>query len=256
MADWRIRPLPVEMLAYARSDTHYLLFIFDSLLNALISRSSPRSSPTPDASLPPSTATPVPSTTPHLLRTVLQRSEDTCRRRYAREIYDAQEGSGPQGYRLLAKKWGKDAILRSPPFGSAARVEGFVFRRVHEWRDRVAREEDESTRWVLPNHQIFTLAGGRPTSVKSLMMVLQPMTALVRERGEELVDVIRKAVEEAEGETGSGAPGGATVTAMDVEEVAPVQATATVVADVWDMLSSESRAFCPADHDSFIEPAC
>ena len=141
---------------------------------------------------------------PHLLRTVLQRSEDTCRRRYAREIYDAQEGSGPQGYRLLAKKWGKDAILRSPPFGSAARVEGFVFRRVHEWRDRVAREEDESTRWVLPNHQIFTLAGGRPTSVKSLMMVLQPMTALVRERGEELVDVIRKAVEGGRDASGVG----------------------------------------------------
>jgi exosome complex exonuclease RRP6 len=31
MADWRVRPLPPEMLHYAREDTHYLLYIFDKL---------------------------------------------------------------------------------------------------------------------------------------------------------------------------------------------------------------------------------
>ncbi len=31
VADWRIRPLPEEMLKYAREDTHYLLFIYDKL---------------------------------------------------------------------------------------------------------------------------------------------------------------------------------------------------------------------------------
>jgi exosome complex exonuclease RRP6 len=30
-ADWRERPLSVEMLKYARMDTHYLLPIYDSL---------------------------------------------------------------------------------------------------------------------------------------------------------------------------------------------------------------------------------
>lgn len=35
MADWRRRPLEPEMLAYARSDTHYLLSIYDTLRTEL-----------------------------------------------------------------------------------------------------------------------------------------------------------------------------------------------------------------------------
>ena len=29
LADWRLRPLPVELCKYARTDTHFLLFIYD-----------------------------------------------------------------------------------------------------------------------------------------------------------------------------------------------------------------------------------
>lgn len=35
LADWRVRPIPDEMLAYARSDTHYLLYIYDRLRDDL-----------------------------------------------------------------------------------------------------------------------------------------------------------------------------------------------------------------------------
>ena len=31
MADWRIRPLPAEMIRYAREDTHYLLYVYDRI---------------------------------------------------------------------------------------------------------------------------------------------------------------------------------------------------------------------------------
>jgi exosome complex exonuclease RRP6 len=33
MADWRVRPLSNEMMMYARSDTHFLLYIYDRLRN-------------------------------------------------------------------------------------------------------------------------------------------------------------------------------------------------------------------------------
>jgi len=36
LADWRIRPLPTEMLKYAREDTHYLLYVYDCLRKELI----------------------------------------------------------------------------------------------------------------------------------------------------------------------------------------------------------------------------
>lgn len=35
LADWRVRPIPDEMLTYARSDTHYLLYIYDRLRDDL-----------------------------------------------------------------------------------------------------------------------------------------------------------------------------------------------------------------------------
>ena len=39
LADWRIRPIPSEMLSYARADTHFLLNIYDNLTNELIQSS-------------------------------------------------------------------------------------------------------------------------------------------------------------------------------------------------------------------------
>lgn len=36
LADWRMRPLPAEMLSYARSDTHFLLYIYDKMRNRLV----------------------------------------------------------------------------------------------------------------------------------------------------------------------------------------------------------------------------
>lgn len=39
LADWRIRPIPEDMLKYAREDTHYLLYIYDYLKNQLIRKS-------------------------------------------------------------------------------------------------------------------------------------------------------------------------------------------------------------------------
>lgn len=40
LADWRIRPLPDELLSYAREDTHYLLYIYDNMKNQLIEKAN------------------------------------------------------------------------------------------------------------------------------------------------------------------------------------------------------------------------
>uniref|UniRef100_A0A0A9Z1D5 Exosome component 10 n=1 Tax=Lygus hesperus TaxID=30085 RepID=A0A0A9Z1D5_LYGHE len=39
-ADWRVRPLPAEMVHYARCDTHYLLYIYDRLQSLLMNSES------------------------------------------------------------------------------------------------------------------------------------------------------------------------------------------------------------------------
>ena len=40
MADWRMRPLPQEMIKYARIDTHYIIKIYNELKTKLIDQSN------------------------------------------------------------------------------------------------------------------------------------------------------------------------------------------------------------------------
>ena len=146
-------PLPAEMLQYARSDTHFLLFIYDNLRNALLDRAQSRtqsraespassaSTPSPDPSIPPAHV---------LIREVLARSEETALRVYEREIYDSEGGSGPGGWDGLARKWNKLSLAGSAigETDAAANVQRAIYRAAHAWRDKIAREEDESTRYV------------------------------------------------------------------------------------------------------------
>jgi len=78
------------------------------------------------------------------MREVLSRSEETSLRLHQTENYDEQEGSGPGGWDTIARKWNKVAFTkvarRSTPKS--------IYLRVHDWRDRVAREEDESATYV------------------------------------------------------------------------------------------------------------
>lgn len=110
------------MLQYARSDTHYLLYIFDNLRNALLDRSNVQSD---------------------LVRTVLNLSAQTSLRSYEKEVYDAENGSGSSGWNNLATKWNKTFTA----------FQMSVFRAVHAWRDEIARREDESTGYIIICYQ-------------------------------------------------------------------------------------------------------
>ena len=128
------RPLPDEMLKYARADTHFLLNVYDNLRNALLDRAVSRAaSPTSRAGSP---------TAPdEFVREVLSRSADTSLRVYSPESYDAKGGTGLNGWDTLARRWNKPTL----GVDGAPSVHREVFRAVHVWRDNVSREEDEST---------------------------------------------------------------------------------------------------------------
>ena len=134
------------MLEYARSDTHFLLFIYDNLRNALLdlsqSRANSRSQSPQDAHTSRS-ATPQGDPKTECLREVLSRSEHTALRVCQHDAYDV-EGAGPGGWDTLARKWNKGALVVSEQTNPKARI----YRQIHAWRDRIAREEDESTGWV------------------------------------------------------------------------------------------------------------
>lgn len=151
------------MFNYARSDTHFLLYIFDCIRNELVDRSDP-SNPEEDR-----------------MQRVLQDSREAALRRYERETYDAENGSGPGGwYQTLFR-------------GHLDNVQESVFKAVHQWRDTAAREEDEGLHYTLPKHQMTNLARQMPTDVNSLLRLCQPTSSIVRARAGDLVAIIRHA---------------------------------------------------------------
>ncbi|KAL8944798.1 MAG: hypothetical protein Q9216_000220 [Gyalolechia sp. 2 TL-2023] len=173
MADWRMRPLPKQMYDYARSDTHFLLYIFDCIRNELLSKSNPAD--------------------PHrnLIDQVCDLSKDEALQRYERYVYDAKNGSGV---------WGWHGVLSWSP-GRWNRQQIAVFRAVHEWRDRTARQLDEGIQQILTNKAILVVAREMPMDMPSLLSHCQPLHKETRESAPELLQVIRKAKAE-----GSGGP--------------------------------------------------
>ena len=129
------------MLKYARSDTHFLLYIYDNLRNALLDRSQNASQS--QSGLKTSTIE------RGLLGQALARSAETSLRVYSKEPYDALGGSGQNGWDKLARKWNKVGLTAGGPGVGVEAMQREVYRCVHGWREKVAREEDESTKYVI-----------------------------------------------------------------------------------------------------------
>eukprot|EP01125_Pyxidicula_operculata_P011507 TRINITY_DN3769_c0_g1_i1.p1 TRINITY_DN3769_c0_g1~~TRINITY_DN3769_c0_g1_i1.p1 ORF type:complete len:857 (+),score=204.72 TRINITY_DN3769_c0_g1_i1:2168-4738(+) len=160
LADWRIRPLPTEMAKYAQEDTHYLLYIYDRIHNEALGLSN---------------------STANLIRSILSRSRDICLKEHEKE--EALPDAYLKLYNSLNSSTLDETQLR-------------VFAGLYEWRDQVARMEDESVRWVLPNHMMLQVALHTPTDVASLLECCQPIPPLVQMHANDLVIFIQSLVTE------------------------------------------------------------
>lgn len=162
MADWRLRPLLPGMFDYARSDTHYLLYIYDHVRNELLQHSKPGY---------------------NLIDYVLEKSKEEALQRYERPIYDAITGKGNGGwYDIISRN---AALLSREQFA--------VLKAVHQWRDQTARAEDESVHYVLSKQGLFNLAHAMPLDPPSLLKAVSPVSPILRSRTSELIKVIKEA---------------------------------------------------------------
>ncbi|OJD18535.1 hypothetical protein AJ78_01451 [Emergomyces pasteurianus Ep9510] len=162
MADWRLRPLLPGMFDYARSDTHYLLYIYDHIRNSLLEHSTPTS---------------------NLVDYVLERSKQEALQRYERPVYNAETGQGSGGW--------QDLLVRNSTLFS--REQFAVFKAVHQWRDKIARSEDEGVQYILSKQSLFRIAHAMPLDPASLLRTISPVSPTVRTRASELVQVIKEA---------------------------------------------------------------
>ncbi|NWU95196.1 EXOSX protein, partial [Upupa epops] len=158
LADWRIRPLPEEMIQYARDDTHYLLYIYDKVREALWERGNEQ---------------------PTQLKVVWQRSRDICLKKYIKPLFTDE--SYLELYRRQKKHLNTQQLA--------------AFRLLFAWRDRMARQEDESTGYVLPNHMLLKIAEELPKEPQGIVACCNPVPPLVRQQINDLHLLIRQARE-------------------------------------------------------------
>ncbi|KAJ4721305.1 protein RRP6-like 2 [Melia azedarach] len=162
-ADWRLRPLPDEMLRYAREDTHYLLYIYDIMKTKL--SLMPKESENSDAPL----------------TEVYKRSYDICMQLYEKELLTENSYLyiyGLQGAGLNAQQ--------------LAVVAGLC-----QWRDIVARAEDESTGYVLPNKTLIEIAKQMPSTANKLRRLLKSKHPYIERNLSSVVSIIRHSIQNA-----------------------------------------------------------
>ncbi|KRT78455.1 hypothetical protein AMK59_8439 [Oryctes borbonicus] len=131
LADWRIRPLPEELINYAREDTHYLIYLYEVLKNELLKQGNGQD---------------------NILKSVIQKSTEICKKvrnnlnlillnyvlvsflmqRYIKPILN--NDSHLDFYRKCKRLFDNKQM--------------YALKKLYQWRDKIAREEDESTGYM------------------------------------------------------------------------------------------------------------
>lgn len=142
LADWRTRPIPEEMLKYARMDTHYLLNIYGTLCQELRQKGGD-----------------------HLVLAIFQQSTLSALSLYKPESWD------PQGWRSIV---GKSSV----PYSER---EVSIIKAIYAWREKIAKEENESPPAVMPNYMILRIAQGPSTDPQIIFKLAKhPMTVAMK----------------------------------------------------------------------------
>jgi len=154
LADWRLRPIPDEMVKYARDDTHYLLYIYDKLRVTLIEKGDGQA---------------------NLLKAVYDMSKTVCGRIYEKPIYT------PDTYLGICNKFKKHL--------NDQQLE--CLKLLVKWRDTTAREEDESYGYVLPNHMMLRIAEQLPRESEGVLACCNPIPPLVKQNVAEICRLVK-----------------------------------------------------------------
>ena len=144
LADWRIRPLPEEMIRYARTDTRYLIHVYNLMKNALIENGNENN---------------------NLLRSTLDSSTELCKRRFCKPVLT------PTSHMAL--------LRRSGIFFNSRQLH--ALKALYQWRDKAAREEDESEAYVLPDHMLLKICGELPREMQGILACCNPTPPLVKQ---------------------------------------------------------------------------
>ena len=144
------------MVFYARQDTRYLIYLYTRLKNELISRGNAES---------------------NLLHAALHQSNDICKRRFYKPSLH------PDSHLDMVRK--ARATLNNKQL--------FCLKELFHWRDKLARTEDESVMYVLPNHMMMKIATELPREMQGIIACCNPVPPLVRQHLVTLHNIVLQA---------------------------------------------------------------
>ena len=150
-ADWRIRPLPQEMINYARSDTHYLLYIYDYMKQDLIERAISNQ-------IQENYCDPF-----DLLFQTVKKSSELCMKSYQKP-----KAKTAEYYQYI--------IINS----SKKKKHLGLMKEIFLFRDYVARKVNVSTEKVLTKSKIYLIAKLKEFTYDSIYQVLKSNSPLIR----------------------------------------------------------------------------
>ncbi|CAF1343036.1 unnamed protein product, partial [Didymodactylos carnosus] len=149
-------PLSDECIRYAREDTHYLLYIYDILRNRLLDVRQQKST---------------------LLKQVFLKSKIVCQKLYKKPQFDQD------GYQTIYLKSRKTFNVRQLA----------ALKSLYYWRDKLARQEDESTGYVLPNHMLLQISDILPREAQGIRACCNPVPVLVQQNLHDIHQIILQA---------------------------------------------------------------
>lgn len=161
LADWRIRPLPKSMYAYARSDTHFLLNIYDHLRNSLIRQNK--------------------------LSEALHESRNVAKRRFEYSAFRPNKLT-KDVFTPIEKD--KPWITLMCQYNISPQKE-LLMEKLYKWRDLVARKDDESPRYVMSNQLLVSLVVKCPTNSVGILSCSNFISDHVRENSVTLANLLR-----------------------------------------------------------------
>ena len=162
LADWRQRPLNEAMIRYAREDTHYLLMIYDHLRDDLNKLQQKHVNGPEDSHI----------------SLVLEKSKSICKKVYKKPLFYTK------GFLALCQH---NSHLNSKQLKA--------LRDLYEWRDKIARECDESCEYVLRNHHLLKIAELLPREIYGILALCNPLSNIVESNVHEILEIVKAARE-------------------------------------------------------------
>ncbi|KAM0943790.1 putative ribonuclease D [Dioscorea sansibarensis] len=149
--DWRIRPLSPEMVQYARTDAHYLLYIADCLVSELQRETHDISASSDDKF--------------NFFLEASHRSNMVCMQLYAKE-----RESSP-GASAAASIYTRNFNFQGSASENCLEAKDRIWK-LCTWRDIMARIHDESLRYIMSDQAIVSIATKAPKDANEMYDVV------------------------------------------------------------------------------------